>query len=200
MDWSGAVLHMEVSEVDSASLGWDNYTAETAEGLCQGKTRAHHEGSRTVGRIHMWDHPKGNHYTRAPSPAQGLTLGKNTSAWTLASGAPPRLTAEGAGGTSTGFAVGNWTEKQQKRTYPVVEGEWRRQAWLTPSSVPVLLAIWDKYTGGHGLYTEIINLANVLGAAQPAALQMSAIEAPRANAQEEATPLVECALTPRGER
>ncbi len=48
MDWPGAVLHMEVSEVDSASLGWDNYTAETAEGLCQEKTRAHREGSRTV--------------------------------------------------------------------------------------------------------------------------------------------------------
>ncbi len=31
-----------------------------------------------------------------------------------------------------------------------------------------------------------------------AALQMSAIEAPRAKAQEEATPLIECALTPRG--
>ncbi len=37
-----------------------------------------------------------------------------------------------------------------------------------------------------------------LGVAQPAVLHMSAIEAPRTNAQEEATPLVECALTPRG--
>ncbi len=33
MDWPRAVLPMEVSEVDSASLGWDQYTAETAEGL-----------------------------------------------------------------------------------------------------------------------------------------------------------------------
>ncbi len=32
MDWPRAVLHMEVSEVDSASLGWDQYIAETAEG------------------------------------------------------------------------------------------------------------------------------------------------------------------------
>ncbi len=48
MDWSRAVLHMEVSEVVSASLGWDNYTAEIAESICQGKTRAHCEGSRTV--------------------------------------------------------------------------------------------------------------------------------------------------------
>ncbi len=48
MDWPRAVLHMGVSEVDSASLGWDSYTAERAEGLCQGKTRAHREGSRTV--------------------------------------------------------------------------------------------------------------------------------------------------------
>ncbi len=48
-------------------------------------------------------------------------------------------------------------------------------------------------------YTQrLYNLANVLGVAQPAAIQMSAYEATRANAQEEATPLVECALTPRG--
>ncbi len=50
--------------------------------------------------------PRGNHYTRAPSPAQGLTLG-NVRVLDLASGATPHLTAEGAGGTSTGFAVGN---------------------------------------------------------------------------------------------
>ncbi len=34
------------------------------------------------------------------------------------------------------------------------------------------------------------NLANVLGVAQPAALQMSASEAPRASAQDDATLLV----------
>ncbi len=38
----------------------------------------------------------------------------------------------------------------------------------------------------------------MLGVTQQAALQMSAIEALRANAQEEETPLVECALTSRG--
>ncbi len=38
----------------------------------------------------------------------------------------------------------------------------------------------------------------MLGVTQPAALQMSAIEAPRAKAQEEEAPLVECALKPRG--
>ncbi len=48
------------------------------------------------GRIHMWDHPKGNYYTREPSPAQGLTSG-NARVLDLASGAPPHLTAEGAG-------------------------------------------------------------------------------------------------------
>ncbi len=78
MEWPRAVLHMGVSEVDSASLGLDNYTAEMAEGLCQVKTQAPRELYH--GRIHMWDHPKGNHNTRAPSPAQGLTLGKHTSA------------------------------------------------------------------------------------------------------------------------
>ncbi len=63
--------------------------------------------------------------------------------------------------------------------------------------VPVLLAIRDKYTVGHWLYTEIVKPCKRIRC-RPAALQMSAIEAPRAKAQEEATPLVECALTPRG--
>ncbi len=140
--------------------------------------------------------PTGNHYTRAPSPAQALTLG-NVQVLDLASGAPPHLTAEGAGGTSTGFAVGNWTEKQQGARIRSVEGNGAASV-IDTERVPVLLAIRDKYTGGHWLYTEIVKPRNVLGVAQPAALQMSAIEAPRAKAQEEATPLVECALTPRG--
>ncbi len=38
----------------------------------------------------------------------------------------------------------------------------------------------------------------MLGVVHPASLQISAIEAPRSNAQEDAMPLVECALTPRG--
>ncbi len=121
MDWSGAVLHMEVSEVDSASLGWDNYTAEMAEVSAREDTGSPW-GQPYRGRIHMWDHPKGNHYTRAPSPAQGLTLGKHTSA---GPGVWRSATPEGAGGTSTGFAVGNWTEKQLRRTYPVRRVEWR---------------------------------------------------------------------------
>ncbi len=37
----------------------------------------------------------------------------------------------------------------------------------------------------------------MLGVAQPAALQMSAIEVPRTDAQEEETPLIECVLIPR---
>ncbi len=101
----------------------------------------------------MWDHPKGNHYTRAPSPAQGLTLG-NTRVLDLASGSPPHLTAEGTGGTSTGFAVGNWTEKQQSARIQSVEGN-GAASMIDTEQVPVLLAIRDKYTGGHRLYTEM---------------------------------------------
>ncbi len=48
---------------------------------------------------------KGIHYTWAPSPAQGLTLAY-TQVLTK-SGALPHLTAESAGRTSIGFAVGN---------------------------------------------------------------------------------------------
>ncbi len=124
MDWSGAVLHMEVSEVDSASLGWDNYTAETAEGLCQGKIRAHREGSRTVEEYTCGITQRGITTHRHLAQHKGWPWA-NTRVLDLASGAPPRLTAEGAGGTSTGFAAGNWTEKQLKRTYPVRRREWR---------------------------------------------------------------------------
>ncbi len=102
----------------------------------------------------MWDHPKGNHCTRAPSPAQGLTLG-NTRVLNLASGTPPHLTAEGVGGTSTGFALGNWTEKQQSARIRHIEGNGAASV-IDTEQVPVLLAIRDKYTGGHWLYTEII--------------------------------------------
>ncbi len=42
-----------------------------------------------------------------------------------------------------------------------------------------------------GSTRRLLNLANVLGVAQPAALQISVSEAPRASAQEDATLLVE---------
>ncbi len=57
-------------------------------------------------------------------------------------------------------------------------------------SVP--LPLWGENTGGNQ-FDMLANLANVLGVAQPAALQMSASEAPRASAQDYATPLVEWA-------
>ncbi len=54
MDRPRAVLHMGVSEVDSASLGWNSYAADRAESLFQGKTLALREPY--CGRIHMWQH------------------------------------------------------------------------------------------------------------------------------------------------
>ncbi len=138
---------MGVSEVDSASLGWDSYTAERAEGLCQGKTRAHREGSRTVEEYTCG-------ITRRVITTHGhLALG-NTRVLDLASGSPPHLTAEGTGGTSTGFAVGNWTEKQQSARIRSVEGN-GAASMIDTEQVPVLLAIRDKYTGGLRLYTEM---------------------------------------------
>ncbi len=152
MDWPRAVPHTGVSEVDPARLGWDSYTAEKAEGSAREDTGSTW-GEPYRGRIHVGS-PMGNHYTRAPSPAQGLTLG-NVQVLDLASGAPPHLTAEGAGGTSTGFAVGNWTEKQQGARIRSVEGNGAASV-IDTERVPVLLAIRDKYTGGHWLYTEIV--------------------------------------------
>ncbi len=95
---------------------------------------------------------KGNHCTRAPSPAQGWPWATRVLTWRLA---PPHLTAEGVGGTSTGFAVGNWTEKQQSARIRHIEGNGAASV-IDTEQVPVLLAIRDKYTGGHWLYTEII--------------------------------------------
>ncbi len=75
MDWPRAVLHTGVSEVDSARLGWGSYTAEWGRRFLPGKdTGSPRGGSRTVEEYNVGS-PKGNHYTRAPSPAQGLTLG-----------------------------------------------------------------------------------------------------------------------------
>ncbi len=120
MDWPRAVPHTGVSEVDPARLGWDSYTAEKAEGSAREDTGSSWGGAVPWKNTHVGS-PRGNHYTRAPSPAQGLTLG-NVRVLDLASGAPPHLTAEGAGGTSTGFAVGNWTEKQRGARIRSVEG------------------------------------------------------------------------------
>ncbi len=148
------------------------------------------------GRIHMWDHRKGNHYTWAPSPAQGLTLG-NTRVLDLESGAPPRLTAEGAGGTTTGFAVGNWTEKQQGARIRSVEGNGAASV-IDTEHVPVLPAIRDKYTGGHWLYTEIIKSRKRIRCRPASSFTNVCYRGAPRQAQEEATPLVKCALTPRG--
>ncbi len=153
MDWPRAVPHTGVSEVDPARLGWDSYTAEKVEGSAREDTGSTWGGAVPWKNTHVGS-PRGNHYTRAPSPAQGLTLG-NVRVLDLASGAPPHLTAEGAGGTSTGFAVGNWTEKQQGARIRSVEGNGAASV-IDTERVPVLLAIRDKYTGGHWLYTEIV--------------------------------------------
>ncbi len=153
MDWPRAVPHMGVSEVDPARLGWDSYTAEKAEGSAREDTGSSRGGAVPWKNTHVGS-SMGNHYTWASSPAQGLTLG-NVRVLDLASGAPPHLTAEGAGGTSTGFAVGNWTEKQQGARIRSVEGNGAASV-IDTERVPVLLAIRDEYTGGHWLYTEIV--------------------------------------------
>ncbi len=153
MDRPRAVPHTGVTEVDPARLGWDSYTAEKAEGSAREDTGSTWGGAVPWKNTHVGS-PRGNHYTRAPSPAQGLTLG-NVWVLDLASGAPPHLTAEGVGGTSTGFVVRNWTEKQQGARIRSVEGNGAASV-IDTERVPVLLAIRDKYTGGHWLYTEIL--------------------------------------------
>ncbi len=70
-----------------------------------------------------------------------------------------------------------------------------QQAWHRPVLPAHYLPNTREETGST---RRLYNLAKVFGVDQPAALQMSAKEAPCANAWEEATLLVEWALTPRG--
>ncbi len=118
-----------------------------AKGLWQGKTQADREGSRTVEECTCG-------ITRCGITTHGHLAQHKGWPWAytrvldLASGAPPP-------GISTGFAKGKLTEKQKKRTYPVRRGEWHsKRDWHRVGLV--LLAICGMYTGGHGLYMEII--------------------------------------------
>ncbi len=61
----------------------------------------------------------------------------------LGSEAAPRLTAEGAGVTSTGFAAGNLTEKQQSARIRFIEGNGAASV-IDTEQIPVLLAIRGK--------------------------------------------------------
>ncbi len=118
MDWPRAVLHTGVSEVDSARPGWGSYTAEWAEGFCQGRHGLTKGGKPYRGRIHMWDHQRGITTHGHLARHRGWPWATYEYwTWRLV-----LLTAEGAGGTSTGFAVGNWTEKQQGARIRSVEG------------------------------------------------------------------------------
>ncbi len=153
MDWPRAVPHTGVSEVDPARLGWDSYTAEKAEGSAREDTGSPRGGGEPYrGRIHMWDHQGGitTHGHLAQHKGWPWATYEYWT-WRLVL----RHTWLGAGGTSTGFAVGNWTEKQQGARIRSVEGNGAASV-IDTERVPVLLAIWDKYTGGHWLYTEIV--------------------------------------------
>ena len=92
---------------------------------------------------------------------------------------PPRLTAEGAGGTPCRvYQVRNSSVEQIAH---VSRSQGSKCYWL-------LVASTREDTDST---LRLLNLTIVLGVAQPSALQMSASEALCANAQEEATLRVE---------
>ncbi len=103
------------------------------------------------GRIHMWDHPKGNHYTQAPSPAQGNTHERWTWHLALRHTWLPRVQEELQPGSPRGTKL----RSNKSTRIRSVEGNGAASE-IDTEQVLVLLAIWGKYTGGHGLYTEII--------------------------------------------
>ncbi len=193
MDWPrlGAVLHT-TGLWGRSYLGVGRRAASrTWQKLCHREDTGLPWGKPYRGRIHIWDYPKGNQAIRTPSPVQGLT-GELTPVMGLASDCSAQSDCRGCLEDSTRVhRPGNWTGGEKGARIPGWGGM-AQQAWHRP----VLLAhylpnTWEETGSTRRLY----NLAKVFGVAQPAALQMSAKEAPCANAWEEATLLVEWALT-----
>ncbi len=173
------------------------YTAETAEGLCQGRHGLTVRGAVPWKNTHVGS-PKGEFTTHGHlAQHKGWPWAKHTSAgpgvWRSAT-----PDCRGCGRNSNRVRRGNWTEKQQSARIRSVEGNGAASVIDTEQCSSVTGHLSRVHGRTRALHGDCKISQNVLGAAQPAALQMSAIEAPRANAQEEATPLVECALTPRG--
>ncbi len=123
MDWPRAVLHTGVSEVDSARLGWGSYTAEWAEGFCQGRHGLTKGGEPYRGRIHMWDHQRGI-TTHGHLAQHRVDLGQRTSTgpgvWCSAT-----PDCRGCGRNFNRVRRGELNWEATRRTYPVRRGEWR---------------------------------------------------------------------------
>ncbi len=123
MDWPRAVLHMGVSEVGSANLEWEGYTAERAEGLCQGKTRAHCKGSHTMKEYTCGITQRGI-TTHGHLAQHKAGLGQHASAgpgvWRSAT-----PDCRGCGRNFNRVRCGELNWEATRRMYPVRRGEWR---------------------------------------------------------------------------
>ncbi len=200
MDWPrlGAVLHT-TGLWGRSYLGVGRRPASrTWQKVCQREDTGLPWGKPYCGRIHIWDYPKENQAIRTPSPVQGLTgdPGELTPVLGLASDCSAQSDCRGCLEDSTRVHhPGNWTGREKGARIPGWGGM-AQQAWHRP----VLPAhyLFPNTREETGSTQRLYNLAKVFRVAQPAALQMSAKEAPCANAWEEATLLVEWALTPRG--
>ncbi len=120
--------------------------------------------------------PGGNQAIRTPSSVQGLTRdpGELTPVLGLASDCSAQSDCRGCLEDSTRVnRPGELNWRRKRRSYPRVRGN--GAASVTPIYLPNK---WEE----TGSTRRLKNLAKVFGVAQPAALQMSAKEAPCANA------------------
>ncbi len=152
MDWPRAVPHTGVSEVDPARLGWDSYTAEKAEGSAREDTGSPRGGAVPWKNTHVGS-PRGI-TTHGHLAQHRVDLGQRTSTgpgvWCSAT-----PDCRGCGRNFNRVRRGELNWEATGARIRSVEGNGAASV-IDTERVPVLLAIRDKYTGGHWLYTEIV--------------------------------------------
>ncbi len=190
MDWPrlGAVLHT-TGLWGRSYLGVGRRAASrTWQKLCHREDTGLPWGKPYRGRIHIWDYPKGNQAIRTPSPVQGLTgdPGELTPVLGLASDCSAQSDCRGCLEDSTRVhRPGNWTGGEKGARIPGWGGM-AQQAWHRPV----------QYTGRNWLNAKIVESCE--GVRCRPARSSADVWCRCANAWEEATLLVEWALTPRG--
>ncbi len=165
--------------------------SRTWQKLCQREDTGLPWGKPYRGRIYIWDYPKGNQAIRTPSPVQGLTgdPGELTPVLGLVSVWLPGV----LGGFYQGSPSGELNWERKRRSYPRVRGN--GAASVTPASSSRPLPV-TQHTGRNWIDAEIVESCE--GVRCRPARSSGDVCQRGANAWEEATLLVEWALTPRG--
>ncbi len=185
---------MGVSDVDSASLGWDNYSVEMAIKVSAREDTGSPWGEPYRGRIHMWDHRTTHGHLAQHKGWPWATH----ECWTWRLVPPPHLTAEGPGGNFNSVRCRELNWEATKCTYPVRRGKWHSKRdwhWAGSSITGHPRQVHGRTPALYGDY-KILQAYEV--SPRPVALQCLLSRRPAPKPKRKQTPLVECALTPRG--